>query len=145
MALGGLIFLSKQTCIDQVCAMSFALCETNMLTGPQRKASTFQPTPSKTKPKQKASAKWPKEQAIRWSVCRITLSGTSIPKRRRATWARGRRISASCIPDLSRAYFSHSISCCYHTLTSTPFVATDLSSTQFEYLFRLNDGRSLTF
>lgn len=47
------------------------------------KASTSPPTPSKIKPKQKVSQKWPNAQATASSACRITSSGISIRRRSR--------------------------------------------------------------
>jgi len=44
-------------------------------------ASTFQPTHSKTKPKQKDSQRWPRGLDMEYTAYQITLSGILIPRR----------------------------------------------------------------
>ena len=48
--------------------------------------SIFHATHSRIKPKQKVSRRWRNAPDIKYTGCPTTWSGTSIPKRSRATW-----------------------------------------------------------
>ena len=55
------------------------------------KVSISRPMHLKIKPKQRASAKWPKGQVTRWLGCLTTWSGILILRKRKVIWAQGHR------------------------------------------------------